>query len=200
MSNEMESDVTKEKSGVVVRPKKQGASTKLALVASGVIAGIILAGFGVATAQGGNASEAGPKQRAGEHSGPGASGRFGGGPGHPGGGPGMRNLLHGEGVIRTGEGETENVAMQVGEVTDANDSSVEVKSTDGFTRTYAVNADTNFLPRGNDIDDVDAGDEVRVLAVVDGSTATAKRIVDITDMPRRPGGPSGPPDGASTSI
>ena len=112
----------------------------------------------------------------------------------------MRNLLHGEGVIRTGEGETENVAMQVGEVTDVNDSSIEVKSTDGFTRTYAVNADTNILPRGNDIDDVDEGDEVRVLAVVDGSTATAKRIVDITDMPRRPGGPSGPPDGASTSI
>lgn len=195
MDSETASDMREKHSSGEARPKRQGVSMKLALVASGVVVGMILAGFGVATAQGGGSSGEGQEMRSSGDAGPRGLRRFRGGPGHPGVGLGMPNLLHGEGVVGTGEGETENVAMQVGKVVVVNGSSVEVKSTDGFTRTYAANSDTKVFPRGNDIGDVDEGDQVRVFAVVDGDTATAKRIVDITDMPHRPGGPTGPPPG-----
>ena len=162
------------------------------------MAGVTLAGFGVAGAQDGDDPSARPEGSIDGRPHGGMLRRFAGGPGHPGRGAGLGNMLHGEGVVRRGEGEgvLETVAMQSGKVTAVSDGSIEVESSDGFTRKYAVGDDTHVAPRGNDIGDVDEGDEVRVFAVVDGDGASAKRIADITDMPDRPHGPLGQVDGA----
>lgn len=178
--------------------RRPGGPRHLALVAAGVVAGVTLAGFGVASAQGGDLSA---RTEASAEDGPKAEGfrRFRGGAGRFHRGPGLGDMLHGEGVVRRADGTIETVAVQSGKVTGVGDGSVEVESTDGFTRTYTVTDDTKVLPRSNDIGDVDEGDEVRVVAVVDGDSTTVKRIVDVTDMPDRPHAPpeaGGTPEGA----
>lgn len=206
----MEHDVTENRIKAEQQPSRRGGLKTVALIAAGIMAGITLAGFGVASAKGdGPQSPQSPQSANSAAGGQSAGGqpagalrRFGGGQGQPGRPEGLGNMLHGEGVVRRGEGEgvLETVAMQSGKVTAVSDTSIKVESTDGFTRTYAVTADTKLLPRGSGIGDVDEGDEVRVFAVVDGDTATAKRIMNITDRPERPGGPTGPPDGALLGI
>lgn len=161
----------------------------LALIATGVVAGIMLAGFGIASAQTSSSSPR-PDEAFHGRTRAGAFRRFPG-PGHPGRGLGM---LHGEGVVRSpgGAGAFETVALQSGKVMTVGDGSIKVASADGFTRSYAITSDTKLFPMGEKIGDVGVGDEVRVSAVVNGDQATAKRIVDITDRPAStPGGPSG---------
>lgn len=53
----------------------------------------------------------------------------------------MRDVLHGSFTIATGTG-TSVVDVQRGEVTSASATSVTVKSSDGFTATYAIDADS----------------------------------------------------------
>lgn len=107
--------------------------------------------------------------------------------------------LHGESVVKKADGTFETVLVQQGTVEAVNESSVTVKSEDGFTQSYAVNADTKIVKvpapaadgtpaKGDDgkrlkpseatIKDIATGDSVRVAGVKNGSDVTARRIVE----------------------
>lgn len=89
------------------------------------------------------------------------------------GGPmgGMSGVDHGE--------------FQTGEVTELTDDSITAKSDDGYTRTYVIDDETQLS------DGVEKGDEVMVVASVDGTTATAKSVMEPENVQRR----GGPQDG-----
>ncbi|HEY8753841.1 MAG TPA: hypothetical protein VIM40_09390 [Arthrobacter sp.] len=107
--------------------------------------------------------------------------------------------LHGESVVKKADGTFETVMSQQGTVDAVGETSVTVKSEDGFTQTYAVNADTRIIKfpapaadgtpaKGDDgkrlkpaevtIKDIATGDAVRISGVKNGSDVTARRIVE----------------------
>jgi hypothetical protein len=94
--------------------------------------------------------------------------------------------LHGEFVTAKDGGGYETIATQKGEVTAVSESSITVKSADGYSRTYTVNSDTK-VNRDGKIADITTGETVRIRATVAGNTATATSISDNTDRPQ--GGP-----------
>lgn len=97
--------------------------------------------------------------------------------------------LHGEGVVKSADGTFQTVLEQRGTVESVSDSAITVKSEDGYSQTYAVNADTRItmFPTGDDgqrlkptdgtTADIAAGDTVRISGTKDGDKAAAKRIV-----------------------
>ena len=87
--------------------------------------------------------------------------------------------LHGEATVG-GAKKTRVVDFQRGSVTEVNATSVTIKSVDGFSAKYVVDAKTKVRKdkKQAGIADVKTGDRVRVLAQKDGSTVTAKRIGD----------------------
>jgi 2',3'-cyclic-nucleotide 2'-phosphodiesterase (5'-nucleotidase family) len=94
----------------------------------------------------------------------------------------MGGAIHGEFVRPDGNGGYQTVDQQRGKVTSVNSSSIEVKSDDGFTKTYTVD-DNTLVNAGRDgIADVKKDDVVEVAAVVSGSTAKAVRIMDQTTL------------------
>jgi len=119
------------------------------------------------------------------------------GPG-PGIGMGGR-ALHGEFVVRKADGGYETVAVQQGAVQSVSTSAVTVKSDDGYTKTYAVDEDTLVNAARDGIGSIEKDDKVSVAAVVSGDTATAVRVVDVSQRkaafekfrPGRPGGDHG---------
>ncbi|MGD9955346.1 MAG: hypothetical protein AB7V23_04695 [Candidatus Nanopelagicales bacterium] len=123
--------------------------------------------------------------RDGDHGGPGGYGQAGpGGKGGPGDGrghgprSGFPGAVHGTFVVKDKDGTGfTTVQMQHGTVTAVSATSISVKSEDGFTATYVVDADTK-VNRDGAIADIKADADVMVMATVDGSTATAQRIVD----------------------
>jgi hypothetical protein len=152
------------------------------LVAAGLVGGLVLAGLGVAGAQSGDPAPApsgSPKAERlerGPHRFPFRHGGRHGGPG--------RRVLHGEYVTRDGDGGYQTHADQRGEATAVSATSITVKSEDGFTRTYVIDGDTRIGGAYGEQADLAVGDEVHVFAVLDGGTARARRIGDITDMKR----------------
>jgi len=88
----------------------------------------------------------------------------------------LRRALHGE-VTLAGE-EHRVVVFQRGPVEKVSDTSVTVKSADGYTATYVISADTTVRKNGDKatIADLKAGDRVLVVANKDGSTLKALRI------------------------
>lgn len=52
--------------------------------------------------------------------------------------------LHGEGVVKNADGTFQTVLEQRGTVESVSDSAITVKSEDGFSQTYTVNADTRI--------------------------------------------------------
>jgi hypothetical protein len=107
--------------------------------------------------------------------------------------------LHSESVVKKADGTFETQLTQLGTVASVSETSVTVKSEDGFSQSYVVNAETKItkfpapaadgLPaRGDDgkrlrpsevaIGQIAAGDAVRIAGVKDGDQATAERIVD----------------------
>lgn len=86
--------------------------------------------------------------------------------------------LHGE-VTLAGK-KHRVVDFQRGTVSEVSSTSITVKSSDGFTATYVVDAKTKVKVRKDAaaIGDVKTADRVRVTAVRDSSTVTAKRIAD----------------------
>jgi hypothetical protein len=82
-------------------------------------------------------------------------------------------------TVRTKTG-TEVIDLQRGQVTAISPTSVTVKSTDGFSATYAVTSTTKARKTGqpSDIGNVTDGDRVLVRATQSGSTATATWIGD----------------------
>jgi len=103
---------------------------------------------------------------------PGGYGRMGG-PGMNGGlgGPGFGTALHGE--------------FQVGTVTEVSSTSIGVKSTDGYTKTYTIDSNTvvgggggpNQQTKG-DLSSIANGDTVTVIGETTDGKTTAKSIVE----------------------
>jgi hypothetical protein len=107
--------------------------------------------------------------------------------------------LHSEGVVKKADGTFHTVLEQRGTVETVSDASITVKSEDGYSRTYTVNAETKIKqlpapaadgpsatpdggkrlkPADGTIADIAAGDAVLISGVKDGDQATAKRIVE----------------------
>jgi hypothetical protein len=107
--------------------------------------------------------------------------------------------LHGEKVVRKSDGTFETRVTQQGTVEAVSGSSIKVKSEDGFSQDYAINADTTIIkvpapaadgtpakdaagkrlkPSAATAADIKQGDSVRLEGVKDGSALTARNIVD----------------------
>jgi len=82
----------------------------------------------------------------------------------------LGGTLHGEVTRPTAAGGTETLLVQTGEVTASSDTSLTVKSTDGFTETYAVAATTTVRGPAKAAG-LAAGTRVTVVATKDGKTA-----------------------------
>jgi len=77
---------------------------------------------------------------------------------------------HGEVTRPTATGGTETLLVQTGSVTAAGDTEVTVKSTDGFTETYAVSATTTVRGPSKSAG-LTVGTQVTVVAAKDGKRA-----------------------------
>lgn len=113
--------------------------------------------------------------------GPGGGGGFGGGR-FRGGGPGgaaLANALHGDFVVSV-NGANVTDRLQTGTVTAVSATDITLKSTDGYTQTYTINASTSVDNGANTIGDVAKGNTVTVIAALSGSSATANTIDDTT--------------------
>lgn len=107
--------------------------------------------------------------------------------------------LHSESVVKKADGTFETELVQHGTVEAVSESSITVKSEDGFTQAYAVNAGTRIItfaaaaadgspakdadgkrrrPAEVAIGDIAAGESVRVSGVKSGDSVTAERIVE----------------------
>ncbi|BBY64262.1 hypothetical protein [Mycolicibacterium helvum] len=94
-----------------------------------------------------------------------------GGPGGPGSPGGFQRTLHGQNVVSDDEGGFSTELTQTGDVTAASDTSVTVRSQDGFSQTYVINTDTRKPPQP-----LQTGEQVSVRATQQGggaATATA---------------------------
>jgi hypothetical protein len=107
------------------------------------------------------------------------------------GGP-MGEALHSEAVVKAADGTISTVRQVRGTVTAVSGTSITVKAEDGYTATFAVDADTvvrTGVPsrdRGTaeatdqSITDVAVGDVARVHGTVSGTTATAEHLHAMT--------------------
>jgi len=94
----------------------------------------------------------------------------------------MAGALHGQLVVPKSGGGYETVDVQRGEVTSVSDDALTVRSKDGFTKTYVVNADTLVNGGRDGIGSVAKSDEVAVAASGGGAKPTAVRVVDLTAL------------------
>ncbi|MCT2586771.1 hypothetical protein [Actinophytocola gossypii] len=157
------------------------------------VAGVVSVGaFGIAAAASNEqpSTEPAPSEQAPdeEHDGPpwAGHGDWGGG-----GGPfglfaafddlNVEDISHAEIVlVREGGGST-TMLVQKGTVTSADGSSVAVRSADGYTATYAVDAETKV--NGDEkIDSVTKDEQVLVVAPEGGENPTADIVLDLTDL------------------
>jgi len=103
------------------------------------------------------------------------------GGGHGGGmrGPGMGPGIHGTFVTPNQAGTGyDTIDTQKGSVTDVSATSITVKSTDGFTKTYVVTSTTDVNGNAGDIAAVKTGDDVAILGIESGSDVNAQKIFD----------------------
>jgi hypothetical protein len=89
----------------------------------------------------------------------------------------VARALHGE-VTLAGE-EHRVIAFQRGGVQKVNQTSLTVKSNDGFVEAYVLTDDTKVRENGDQstLSEIDTSDRVMVVATKDGSTLTARRVV-----------------------
>jgi hypothetical protein len=90
----------------------------------------------------------------------------------------FRHMLHGEATVQTDEG-TKVVDVQRGTVTAETDTALTVRSSDGFTLTWQLNAQTVVVVNRakSTIGNVKVGSEVGVAGARDGDTVTARLVV-----------------------
>lgn len=84
---------------------------------------------------------------------------------------------HGESVVKKADGTFQTVIEQRGTVEAVSGTSVTVRSEDGFTQAYTINADTRVAKNGT-IADIAVGDVVRIAGIKDGGQVTAQRITE----------------------
>ncbi len=100
-------------------------------------------------------------------------------------------LQHSESVVKNADGTFQTIVEQRGTVDAVSETSITVKSGDGFSRTYAINADTRITkapgtgddgklvrPGDGSIADITTGEAVRISGVKSGDQATAERIAE----------------------
>jgi hypothetical protein len=95
--------------------------------------------------------------------------------------------IHGQFVAPKPGGGYQTIDTQRGTVTAVSSSSLTVKSSDGYIKTYNVTSSTHVVARRAGISTVKTGQTVSVLATISGSSATATQIVDFTSLPKMPG-------------
>ena len=102
---------------------------------------------------------------------------------HPGWGHGMA-IVHGQAVLAKPGGGYQTIDYQRGTVTAVSTTSVTLKSSDGFTMSYAITDSTILGAHRGGIGSVKAGDTASVVATVsaNGKSATAARIIDWTQL------------------
>jgi len=172
-------------------------SRRVAVMAS-VIAVGVLAGAGVAVAATSSSSptptpsaapsaSAEPPARALPPKGAwrihGAPGRFG--PAFAGGGllgGGLFGAVHGTVVVPKSGGGYQTLAFQNGKVTAVSSTSITLHSADGYSHTYQVTSSTLVNAQRDGIGSVKAGNQAVVTATVSGSTTTAVRILDLSQL------------------
>jgi hypothetical protein len=99
---------------------------------------------------------------------------------------GPLGAIHGQFVAPKPGGGYQTIDTQRGTVTAVSTSSLTVKSSDGYTRTYQVTSSTSVDAQRAGIGSVKTGQTVSVLGTVHGSSATATQIVDFAVLPRVP--------------
>jgi len=102
--------------------------------------------------------------------------------GRPGGG-----ALHGTVVVPDADGGYRTVVTQRGEVTAVSDTSLTVRSADGFVATYRLTDDTSVLGGAGGVADIAEGDQVAVGADRKASVNTARHVVDLDRLGDRLG-------------
>ncbi len=110
-----------------------------------------------------------------------APGGFGG-PGGSLGALGGGGIIHASYTIKDPKGTYETIDTQVGTAEDVSSSSLTVKSADGFSQTYDVTTSTIVDADYEGILSVKVGDTVSVQALADGTTVTAQRVQDVTQL------------------
>ena len=95
-------------------------------------------------------------------------------------------MLHSEAVIAKADGTFVTVRMQAGDVTAISATSITVRSTDGYSSTYAITDATVVEHHGED-GAPEVGDSVHIRGTVSGVTVTAELIHTLS--PQSAGGP-----------
>jgi hypothetical protein len=89
-----------------------------------------------------------------------------------------RNTLHGEVVVQTKEG-TKTLLVQRGEVTAIDDTTITVKSADGYTQTWRFGDKIRVVERRATVQpkEIEVGTKVGIAGIKDGEQNQAKLIV-----------------------
>jgi hypothetical protein len=156
-------------------------SRKVAAIVGGVAAVAVIGTAGVAAATAAPSPSGSPAPSASPGASPSAPGADKGERGEGRRGHGrvghLFRGLHGEWVVKQQDGTFVTMVGARGEVTAVSATSITIKAEDGFTATFAVNADTKV--RGRDVDkiaDVKVGDRGGALGPKSGDTATARVV------------------------
>ena len=127
-------------------------------------------------------------------------------------GLGPNGAVHASYTVKGPNGNYETIDTQYGTAEAVSSGSITVKSADGFSQTYTVGSSTVVDADYNGILSVKVGDTISVEGLVSGSTVTAERVLDVTqvqanrkswapgppDLPGGPGGTGGPAGSGGT--
>jgi len=161
-----------------------GAIVAVALASAGITAGIM-----AATGGSGTAAAAGPG------GGLGQDGRGAAGAG------GAASALHGTYVVADGNGKYATELTQTGTASAVSSSSITVKSTDGYSKTYVITSSTSVDNGADKISAVLSGHTVRIVATSSNTTATSITDTSLAATTQQQGGgpggavPGGQPNG-----
>jgi hypothetical protein len=105
---------------------------------------------------------------------------------------GMGGALHGSFVVPDGSGGYRTVVMQLGAATKVSDTSITVRSDDGFEQTYAITGDTAVGADRQGVNGIAKGADVAVMGEKKGSGVTALHVADLAQFGGHGfGGPGG---------
>jgi hypothetical protein len=88
-------------------------------------------------------------------------------------------VLHSSATVEAPDGTTKVMVSQAGDITDIADSTITVKSSDGFESTYTIDKDTRISLNGTDgaMSSLHKGDTVHVMGTKKGSSAHANAVM-----------------------
>ena len=97
-------------------------------------------------------------------------------------GGGLLGAVHGTVVVPKSGGGYQTVAFQNGKVTAVSSTSITLRSADGYSHTYQVTSSTMVNAQRDGIGSIKTGNQVVVTATISGSTTTAVRIIDLSQL------------------